>query len=255
MNKHRAQRAYLALIGMLLLTFAALALPGKASAYDACQCTGYAWSKRQDLPLNLGNAKDWANNATARGFPVDGNPRVGDIAVFPAGVQGADPSFGHVAYVEAVYSPTSYRVSERNWLGSCDLHYRDASTSGGVRFIHPRGTVTPSDMFVTRMNGTGTGMVEMHIATRESNYRSWSLHTGTAQPPVSADQAVFRVADYNSDGRPDLYLIAMGQTGTGMTEVHILDGATNYSSFLLHTGTPQPQTTASQHRMRQNSDD
>ena len=56
------------------------------------QATGY-------YPYLTGNAKDWANSARAHGWTVvlDAQPR--SIVVFQPGVQGADPTYGHVAWV------------------------------------------------------------------------------------------------------------------------------------------------------------
>ena len=120
---------------------------GASASYVYCSCTGYAWSMRQDLPGDMGNAKDWAWKAATAGFPVDGSPQAGDIAVFPAGVGGAHATLGHVAYVEAAYGPTSFRLSERNWGRSdCGVTYRDIPADKGaswiqqgLRFIHKKG--------------------------------------------------------------------------------------------------------------------
>ncbi len=38
---------------------------------------------------------------------------------------------------------------------------------------------------------------------------------------------------------PSLYLIGKAGTGSGRLEVHILNGANNFQSYLLHTATPQ----------------
>ena len=134
----------LALLAVVLVVLSLLVVswagqPDAAWAYPYCSCTGYASSMRPDLPQNLGNAKDWARNAATQGFSVDGTPRVGDIAVFPPGVQGADSINGHVAYVEAVYGSTSFHVSEWSFPTPCVVTDRTADSSGGVLFIHKKG--------------------------------------------------------------------------------------------------------------------
>jgi kumamolisin len=65
------------------------------------------------------------------------------------------------------------------------------------------------------------------------------LQTGT--PIGAADAAAnmtFAVGDFNSDGVPDLFALKHSNTGSGMLEVHILSGASNYQTFLLHIATP-----------------
>jgi surface antigen len=53
-------------------------------------------------PAISGNAKDWAASARAAGWTVvaDAEPR--SVVVFQPGVQGADRTYGHVAYSESV---------------------------------------------------------------------------------------------------------------------------------------------------------
>jgi len=43
--------------------------------------------------------------------------------------------------------------------------------------------------------------------------------------------------DHDADGIPDIYGIAMTNTGTGQTEVHILSGASNYYGWIEHAPT------------------
>jgi hypothetical protein len=70
-------------------------------------------------------------------------------------------------------------------------------------------------------------------------YRSYLLHRETALGSTGTDgQWVFVLGDYNGDGKPDLY--GINKVGTGAndrTEVHIMDGADQYRSYLLHRET------------------
>ncbi len=66
------------------------------------------------------------------------------------------------------------------------------------------------------------------------------LQTGV---PISEQDAAehfagYAVAPYGRDGLTDLYGLKTKSTGTGRLEVHTLARASNYQSFLLHTGTP-----------------
>jgi hypothetical protein len=98
------------------------------------------------------------------------------------------------------------------------------------------------DLYCLQRSNTGTNSLEVHILNGADNYQSFLLQKGT--PIAQADAAtnyVFAVGDYNRDGIPDLYCLKYSNTGTNSLEVHILNGADNYQSFLLQTGTPIAQ--------------
>jgi hypothetical protein len=93
------------------------------------------------------------------------------------------------------------------------------------------------DLYAIKVNKTGSGMTEVHVLDAASNYQSFLLHTPTAIPVADAPNFAWAVSDYNRDGRPDLFAIKVNKTGSGMAEVHVLDSASNYQSFLLHAPT------------------
>lgn len=111
----------------------------------------------------------------------------------------------------------------------------------------PTPTPIPAPSFVRpsiaviKKNNTGTGTTELHVLSGPNGFQQFALNTGTAQH-VTGGEYTFRMADWDRDGRPDLIGIKENATGTGSTEVHILSGASNYQQFILHTGTPQPET-------------
>lgn len=125
-----------AVLFSFLLASLFIVFPADTEAYARCNCTAWAHSKRQDLPLNLGNAKTWGVRAEAQGFPVDGKPRVGDVIVLQPRVQGAHRVYGHVAYVIGV-SGNKVTVSEMNG-GNCNVRRDTFRTGKGVSFIHPK---------------------------------------------------------------------------------------------------------------------
>jgi cytochrome c peroxidase len=92
------------------------------------------------------------------------------------------------------------------------------------------------DITAVQKLGVGTNSTELHTLDGFFNYASFSRQIGTALGQSSANHT-FEFADFNADGRDDLFVIFKSSTGSGMTEVHILDGATNFSTFLLHTPT------------------
>lgn len=75
-----------------------------------------------------GNAKQWPGNARAAGIPVDGNPRVGDVAITTTG------PYGHAMYVESV-NGGSVTVSQYNFGNNGEYSTMTISASG-LEFIH-----------------------------------------------------------------------------------------------------------------------
>jgi serine protease len=87
-------------------------------------------------------------------------------------------------------------------------------------------------------HNTGSGRTEVHVLNGANNFQSFLLNTSTALGTTGTDNSwVFAVADYNRDGAQDLYAIGKHNTGSGRTEVHVLNGANNFQSFLLNTST------------------
>lgn len=95
------------------------------------------------------------------------------------------------------------------------------------------------DVLAFKARNTASGQVELYDL---SGYHGFRQIDGVLPLPINgqdfaANYARPAVGDYNRDGTPDLYLFKVRNTGTGTLEVHVLDGATNYSTFLLETGT------------------
>ncbi len=86
--------------------------------------------------------------------------------------------------------------------------------------------------------------LEVHVLDGANNFQSFVLQTGTPINQADAANFAFGVGDFNRDGSPDLYCIKHSNTGTKSLEVHILNGADKFQSFLLQTGTPINQTDA-----------
>jgi surface antigen len=118
---------------------------GAGEPYAWGNCTRYAWTRRQDLPGNLGNAATWDERAAAQGFPVDTTPRAGDVAVAEAYQNGANTRYGHVFYVERVNADSSLFISEMNWVGLNVVSTRTipAARIAGLHFIHRKSQPPP----------------------------------------------------------------------------------------------------------------
>ncbi len=102
------------------------------------ECVSYtAWKVADSgryMPYwgGIGNANQWDNNARAAGIPVDGNPRVGDVAQIEGRFWG---DLGHVMYVEHVYGDGTIFVSQYN--GFNDGTYSTGRVNqAGLTFIH-----------------------------------------------------------------------------------------------------------------------
>lgn len=87
-----------------------------------------------------------------------------------------------------------------------------------------------------------TNKTEVHILNGADNFKTFLLSTTTALYATGADNSwEFELGDYNGDGVNDIYGIL--KTGsTGKTELHVLNGANNFQSFLLNTTTTLYQT-------------
>ena len=110
------------------------------NAYAAGQCTYWAYERRRQMgigtPSYLGNGGDWWRNAPSYGLRVDHNPQVGAALSFLPGQDGADGTYGHVAVVEAVYGDGTFQISEMNWGGPWNMHYRTLTNLGQYWFVH-----------------------------------------------------------------------------------------------------------------------
>jgi hypothetical protein len=104
-----------------------------------------------------------------------------------------------------------------------------------------------ADLIGVLMNGTGSGKTEVHIYDGANYYQTSLLHAVTGLGETTSSQWQFTTGDYNGDGKPDLIGVLMNGTGSGKTEVHILNGATGYSgSTLLSVATGLGETASSQ---------
>lgn len=106
---------------------------GSYNGYGWGQCTSWAWYKRQDLPAQLGDAKYWAYNAAAKGFPVDNVPA--PDAIFQYDIW----PYGHVGYVEDVFQDGSILITEANYNWQTGVVTRSivpANVAATYSYIH-----------------------------------------------------------------------------------------------------------------------
>ena len=93
-----------------------------------------------------------------------------------------------------------------------------------------------SDLVVIQQSGTTGGGTEVRIMNGLANFTYPLLLTATVLGPTDA-RHVFSVADWNTDGRPDLIVTQRSGTASGRTEVRVLDGASFLQRYLQETVT------------------
>ncbi|GGD01678.1 hypothetical protein GCM10011573_34040 [Enterococcus wangshanyuanii] len=93
----------------------------KGNSYAPGNCTQYVYNRITQLgghvDLHMGNGADWDATGIAKGYEVSSTPKAGTAVSFEPGVLGADPFYGHVAFVEHVYEDGSILISEMNAQG------------------------------------------------------------------------------------------------------------------------------------------
>jgi hypothetical protein len=128
---------------------------GCGSGNGCGNCTWWAWYKRASIgdPLSAsswGNAHEWDTRARDAGWAVvEGPPAEKAIIVLERGEQGADSTYGHVAYVEQTIGDNNCRVSDM-WYsdryGNCGCEgvccrvctwYQYHTNGSRVHFIYP----------------------------------------------------------------------------------------------------------------------
>lgn len=97
------------------------------------------------------------------------------------------------------------------------------------------------DLFAIKKNQTGAGRTEVHIASGASNFGNFILQTGTALHETDSTWS-FAVTDWDGGGKVDLVGFKKLNTGTNSTEIHVLQGETQFQNFILQIGTALPNT-------------
>ena len=115
-----------------------------SGSYPVGQCTWYAFNRIAQLGgavgAFMGNGGDWGTTGTALGYHVSVTPSEGTAVSFAPGVAGADATYGHVAFVEAV-GTDGILISEQNVVGLGVTSYRfipnEIAISNGVTYVTP----------------------------------------------------------------------------------------------------------------------
>ncbi|MGH7158083.1 MAG: FG-GAP repeat domain-containing protein [Candidatus Saccharimonadales bacterium] len=90
------------------------------------------------------------------------------------------------------------------------------------------------DIIKVQHQSTASGMTEARVFNGADQFKAGNPLV-TPDGHHGANDVDYVVADYNRDGRPDIYRIMHWNTGSGKTEIRVLDGATNYATWLTPT--------------------
>ncbi len=112
--------------------------------------------------------------------------------------------------------------------------------------LHPTGTDGAwsftvgdgsPDLFATYRLPHGDDVnTDVHVLSGANHFSSFLAHTRSPLEAVGqTDGWEFRAADYDGDGRAELFCLKKHATGSGNTELHVLEARTRYSTFALHS--------------------
>lgn len=181
-----------------------------ASVNGGKNCTNYvAWrlaSAGVPQPGATHNANQWDSDAiNVWHVPVSSTPRPGDVAQTDAG------TYGHVAYVEAVYGDGTILISESNWNGNW-LDQRVVSAATFTSYIHFKGLgnfVAPGDFSGDShpdvISVASDGTLKLYTGNGTGG---WLNGLGTSiGGGFSTASAIFSPGDFNGDAHSDMIVV------------------------------------------------
>ncbi|AKJ07037.1 LYCV glycosyl hydrolase [Archangium gephyra] len=212
-----------------------------SGSYGA-DCSGFAakvWVvPSTNQPVSLGS-HPYSTVAFDNEYHGWHNVERGNIQMADAMVYNVDGA-GHIfIYEKGDPWGNMYAYECKGCSEGCVYNIRSASNSykaiGRDGITAGASSGGDGNVYAVMRAATGTGTTEVHVLNRATNYQSFIYETGTALHETGTDGSwMFRMGDYNNDGKQDLWAIAKNAV---QTDVHILDGATNFQSFLLHAAT------------------
>ena len=93
------------------------------------------------------------------------------------------------------------------------------------------------DLAYIKTSNTGTGRVEVHIASSSSGFETRIFEAGTTFAPEVDGTWLLAPSTSRSNALPDLIFIKTCNTPSDRVEVHIASGASNYQTRTLETPT------------------
>lgn len=127
-----------------------------------------------------------------------------------------------------------------------EVHVADAA-SKYQKFVLQTGTCfdmedngtwamsSKGDLVYIKTRATGSGKIEIHIASKSSNYQSFVRHVATDF--AVEDNGTWCLAQGPNANFPDLYYIKTRNTGTNMVEVHAVSAQSEWKRRVIDVGT------------------
>jgi hypothetical protein len=84
-----------------------------------------------------------------------------------------------------------------------------------------------------------SGKTEVRVLDGKSNFQQWQGGWVTPEGWHNGDSVEYGMADYNNDGKLDLYQMLHQFTRSGRVEVKILDGAQGFRNWIGGWTTPE----------------
>ena len=164
------------------------------ATYAYGQCTWWSCMRAEKLGWkNLGqywgNGADWANSGAKAGYKTTTDaPVAGAIISWPAGVQGADATYGHVGIVESVDTAKGTITTSEKGAGY-KVYSRTMPIKNGGTYVLPNDTLT----------GTcGAGSTEQCFASASyTDYDGGDLDGNKASPETAKKIAKRKLKSYN----------------------------------------------------------
>lgn len=118
---------------------------------------------------------------------------------------------------------TSLHKTNANW----DFDFKDWNNDGKL------------DLFAVKKTATGTNSTEVFVLSGANNFKTWLLATGTAFHKTNANYS-FHFEYWNNDNILDMMVVKKVGNVKNTVEVYALNGATNFSSWMLAAKTDIP---------------
>ena len=159
----------------------------------------------------------------------------GEVDLYAIKKQSADAKFTEIHVLSGASNFTSSLLKIETVLkdvgANCKFELGDYNNDGEV------------DLYVIKKQSADTNFTEIHVLSGASNYKTSLLKIGTVLNEDYSNYE-FQLGDYNDDGKVDLYALKTSNTDTDFPEIYVLNGASNYTSFLLKTESDLDQDNA-----------
>lgn len=98
-----------------------------------------------------------------------------------------------------------------------------------------------ADLVFIKRRSTGTGTIEIHVLSQNSNFQAFVHQSGTPLSLAEDHNGDFLLADIDRSGKADLVFLKRRNTGTGTIEVHVISAASGFANFFVQTGSTLTQ--------------